>query len=145
MLGLVDWQLLVLFIGLFIVNHAFQRTGVPEALVSDLAGAGIDPKRPTWLFVLTVVLSNAVSNVPAVMLLLPFAKGALAGPLLALASTLAGNLLLVGSIANLIVVDAAARHGIAIDWHRHARIGVPVTAATLLLAAGFLWLRTALG
>jgi Na+/H+ antiporter NhaD/arsenite permease-like protein len=141
MLGLVDWQLLVLFIGLFVVNHAFELTGAPQALVTALERAGVDPGAPPWLFALGVLLSNAVSNVPAVMLLLPFAGGPESGPLLALASTLAGNLLLVGSIANLIVVDAAARHGIAIDWHRHARVGVPVTAATLLIAAASLWLR----
>ena len=51
--------------------------------------------------------------------------------MLALASTLAGNLLIVGSIANIIVVDQAARLGITIDWRTHARIGVPVTLATL--------------
>jgi Na+/H+ antiporter NhaD/arsenite permease-like protein len=57
---------------------------------------------------------------------------------LALASTLAGNLLIVGSIANIIVVDAAARQGIAIGWREHARVGVPVTVVTLLIAA--VWL-----
>ena len=51
-------------------------------------------------------------------------------------STLAGNLLLVGSIANLIVVDAAARHGI--DWRVHARVGIPVTLATLAICAGWI-------
>jgi Na+/H+ antiporter NhaD/arsenite permease-like protein len=61
------------------------------------------------------------------------------GTVLALVSTLAGNLLLVGSIANLIVVDAARRQGIAIDWARHARTGVPVTLGTLALVA--LWLH----
>ena len=57
-----------------------------------------------------------------------------------LASTLAGNLILVGSIANLIVVDRAAAAGVRIDWRTHARIGVPVTLATLALAAAWLWL-----
>jgi Na+/H+ antiporter NhaD/arsenite permease-like protein len=88
-----------------------------------------------------VVLSNLVSNVPAVMLLLPAADHPQAGPLLALASTLAGNLLLVGSIANLIVVDQAARLGVRISWRQHARVGVPVTVATLAIAAAWLALR----
>jgi Na+/H+ antiporter NhaD/arsenite permease-like protein len=57
---------------------------------------------------------------------------------LALASTFAGNLLLVGSIANLIVVDLADKAGITIDWKRHAAIGVPVTLLTLLSLA-VLW------
>ena len=56
-------------------------------------------------------------------------------------STFAGNLFIVGSIANIIVVDAAARRGVRIDWRRHARIGVPVTLATLAVTAAYLWLR----
>jgi Na+/H+ antiporter NhaD/arsenite permease-like protein len=83
------------------------------------------------------VLSNLVSNVPAVMLLLPAATEPFSGPMLALVSTLAGNLLIVGSIANIIVVDAARRHGIAIDWRRHARTGVPVTLASLVITAAW--------
>src|SRR5687768_3386276 len=99
MLGLVDWELLVLFTGLFVVNHALQQTGLVTAAVKGLAEAGLPLERPFPLFVTTLVLSNAVSNVPAVMLLLPVATHPLAGPLLALVSTLAGNLLIVGSIA----------------------------------------------
>jgi Na+/H+ antiporter NhaD/arsenite permease-like protein len=141
MLGLVDYELLVLFMGLFVVNHAFEATGVSAALVADLAAAGIDLHRPEVQFPVTFVLSNIVSNVPAVMLLLPVATHELSGPLLALASTLAGNLFIVGSIANIIVVDAAARRGIRIDWKRHARIGVPVTLITFAVAAAYLWVR----
>ncbi len=143
MLGLVDWELLVLFIGLFVVNHALQRTGLPSAIAADLAAAGLDLQQLAPLFGATFLLSNTVSNVPAVMLLLPLAKHAMAGPLLALVSTLAGNLLIVGSIANIIVVDAAARRGIRIDWRRHARTGIPVTFATLAICAVYLWLRVA--
>jgi Na+/H+ antiporter NhaD/arsenite permease-like protein len=141
MLGLVDWELLVLFIGLFVVNHALQRTGVIEAAVNDLRSFGIDLHDPGPLFLATFALSNIVSNVPAVMLLLPVATQPLSGPLLALVSTLAGNLLIVGSIANIIVVDSAARHGIRIDWHRHARVGIPVTFATLAITAAYLWVQ----
>jgi Na+/H+ antiporter NhaD/arsenite permease-like protein len=74
------------------------------------------------------------------MLLLPTATHPLGGTLLALSSTLAGNLFIVGSIANIIVVQAAQRRGIPIDWRRHARIGVPVTLCTLAVAAVSLWL-----
>jgi Na+/H+ antiporter NhaD/arsenite permease-like protein len=142
MLGLVDWELLVLFTGLFVVNHAFQGTGLTAAVVRDLAGSGLDLQRPIPLFASTVVLSNVVSNVPAVMLLLPVARHPLAGPLLALASTLAGNLFIVGSIANIIVVDAAARRGTPIGWRAHARVGVPVTLLTLAIAAAYLSWRS---
>jgi Na+/H+ antiporter NhaD/arsenite permease-like protein len=141
MLGLVDWELLVLFTGLFVVNHALEQTGLPQAVVSDLAAAGIRLEHPSALFVVTLVLSNTVSNVPAVMLLLPVATHGLAGPVLALVSTLAGNLLVVGSIANIIVVDAAARRGVTIDWRTHARVGVPVTLASLAALAAYLALR----
>ena len=72
------------------------------------------------------------------MLLLPHLQGEAAATTLALVSTLAGNLLLVGSIANLIVVDLARKSGIAIDWKQHALIGVPVTLGTLGLARGWL-------
>ena len=143
MLGLVDWELLVLFIGLFVVNHAFQASGLAAQAMAWLEAAGLSLASPLALFAATFVASNLVSNVPATMLLLPAATEPWSGPLLALVSTLAGNLLIVGSIANIIVVDCAARRGIRIDWRAHARIGVPVTLATLAMAAAWLLLRTA--
>ena len=141
MLGLVDWELLVLFMGLFVVNHALQKTGLPARLVADLAAVGVPLQHLGPLFATTFVLSNIVSNVPAVMLLLPSVAHTLAGPTLALVSTLAGNLFIVGSVANIIVVDAAARRGIAISWRQHARIGIPVTFVTLAIVADYLVLR----
>ena len=141
-LGLVDWHLLVLFIGLFVVNHALAASGMLAGALQQMAAAGLDVTGPAALFGVTVVLSNLVSNVPAAMLLLPAATHPLAGPILALASTLAGNLFIVGSIANIIVIDQAERLGIAISWREHARVGVPVTLLTLAIAAGWLWLRT---
>ncbi|TFY97747.1 anion transporter [Ramlibacter humi] len=142
MLGLVDWELLVLFMGLFIVNDALQRTGVPGQLVTFAATMGLQLDHPAPLFGAAFVLSNIVSNVPAVMLLIPFAQHPLAGPLLALSSTFAGNLFIVGSIANIIVVDAARRCGVVIDWRRHAAIGIPVTLTTLVVTALYLWWHT---
>jgi Na+/H+ antiporter NhaD/arsenite permease-like protein len=141
MVGLVDWHLLVLFVGLFVVNEAVQRAGLLEAVYARLTTAGIDVMEPHWLFVVTPILSNLVSNVPAVMLLLPASNGPWDGAVLALASTLAGNLLIVGSIANIIVVEQARAQGVVVDWRIHARSGVPVTLATLTLAAVWLWLR----
>jgi Na+/H+ antiporter NhaD/arsenite permease-like protein len=138
-LGLVDWELLVLFSGLFVVNHSLAASGVLDEIFAAVYEAGVDVSQPAWLFGATVVLSNLVSNVPAVMLLLPAATHPLAGPVLGLASTLAGNLFIVGSIANIIVVDQAARLGVKISWRDHARVGVPVTLATLAIAAVWLW------
>jgi Na+/H+ antiporter NhaD/arsenite permease-like protein len=136
-MGFVDWPLLLLFIGLFIVNHALAQSGLAGEAVAALRAQGVVLSEPGTLLVLGVLLSNAVSNVPAVMLLLPHLgdAGAQGGTLLALASTFAGNLLLVGSIANLIVTDLAQKAGVPFGWREHAAIGVPVT----LLSLGVLW------
>lgn len=141
-MGFIDWPLLVLFTGLFVVNQAFESTGLAAQAVAWLAAQGVALADPGVLFVAGVGLSNLVSNVPAVMLLLPHLQGPQAGITLALVSTLAGNLLLVGSIANLIVVDLAQKSGVVIDWRMHARVGVPVTLLTLGLAWAWLhWLN----
>ena len=140
MLGLVDWQLLILFMGLFVVNHAMQQTGLTARAVDALAAHGFDLQAQGTLFMTSFVLSNVVSNVPAVMLLLPTTTGEHAGTVLALSSTLAGNLLIVGSIANIIVVQEAAHKGIKIDWREHAKVGVPVSVATLSMTSAYLWL-----
>ena len=135
-MGDVDWLLLLLFIGLFVVNAAFAATGLASQAVAWLASQGLHLAEPGPLLVVGVALSNLVSNVPAVMLLLPHlqgAGGAQAGVMLALVTTFAGNLLLVGSIANLIVADLARQAGIAIDWRRHAATGAPVTLGSLVL------------
>jgi Na+/H+ antiporter NhaD/arsenite permease-like protein len=140
-LGLVDWQLLVLFVGLFVVNAALERTGEPARWVAAAAAHGVQLEQPSTLFAAVFVLSNLVSNVPAVMLLLPVAQHPMAGTLLALVSTFAGNLFIVGSIANIIVVDAARRQGVAINWRQHAALGIPVTLCTLAMVAVYLWWR----
>ncbi|MGE0349541.1 anion transporter [Hydrogenophaga sp.] len=140
-MGLVDWPLLILFMGLFVVNHAFETTGLAAQAVTWLGTQGVLLTDPGPLLVAGAVLSNLVSNVPAVMLLLPHLSGSgeQAGVMLALATTFAGNLLLVGSIANLIVADLARRQGIEIDWKRHAITGIPVTLLSLAVVWG--WMR----
>lgn len=137
-IGLVDWSLLVLFMGLFVVNHAFETTGLAAEAVQWMAARGVVLHEPGTLMVASVLLSNLVSNVPAVMLLLPHLQdhASTAGVQLALVTTFAGNLLLVGSIANLIVADLARQQGVHIGWREHARIGVPVT----LLSLGLVWI-----
>ena len=140
MLGLVDWELLVLFVGLFVVNGALQESGATALAIAHVTDAGVPLTRPSGLFLGVAVLSNLVSNVPAVMLLLPVTRGVLGGAVLALSSTLAGNLLIVGSIANIIVVEQARREGVAVGWREHARVGIPITVGTLALAAIGLWL-----
>jgi Na+/H+ antiporter NhaD/arsenite permease-like protein len=144
MFHLVDFNLLLLFMGLFVVNHGLAASGVLGDIQAGLSRAGVDLAAPGWLWPVTVALSNLVSNVPAAMLLLPFAPAGDPhhfGAALALASTLAGNLLLIGSIANLIVVDQARAMGLAITWKAHFKVGVPVTLATLAL--GWAWMALA--
>ena len=140
MLGLVDWQLLVLFGGLFVINGALQATGLPDLWLAWLIEAGFDLRSTGWLMASTLLLSNLVSNVPAVMLLLPVADAGNGGLVLALVSTFAGNLLIVGSIANIIVADCAEQAGIPFGWRLHLRTGLPVTLLSLLVAAGWLYL-----
>lgn len=135
----VDWSLLVLFAGLFVVVGAVGETGAAERAFATLRGAlegGVVP-----LALIAAAASNLLSNVPAVLLLLPVvtATGSTAELLvLAMASTLAGNLTLVGSIANLIVAETARRHGVEVGFWAYARVGVPVTLASL--AFGVWWL-----
>jgi Na+/H+ antiporter NhaD/arsenite permease-like protein len=140
-MGLVDWPLLILFMGLFVVNHAFEATGLAAQAVAWLGAQGVVLSDPGPLLVASALLSNLVSNVPAVMLMLPHLGGSSeqAGVMLALVTTFAGNLLLVGSIANLIVADLARQQDIDIDWKRHAITGVPVTLVTL--AVVWVWMR----
>lgn len=137
-LSLVDWNLLVLFIGLFMVNRALADSGMLELAVEGLRRGGFDLSDGGILYVTSAVLSNLVSNVPAVMLLLPSTGHPDAGVLLAISSTFAGNFILVGSIANIIVAEQAAKLGVHFGAREHARTGVPVTLLSLLVGAGWL-------
>jgi|HubBroStandDraft_6_1064221.scaffolds.fasta_scaffold199468_2 Na+/H+ antiporter NhaD/arsenite permease-like protein len=139
----VDWSLLVMFTGLFIVVHGLQ--------VHVVAGWGIE--RWTWLLerpidllsLVSAALSNLVSNVPAVLLLEPVAQSVptatreTAWLALAMSSTFAGNLTVLGSVANLIVVESANRHGVRISFWEYCRVGIPLTVLTLIL--GVAWLQ----
>jgi Na+/H+ antiporter NhaD/arsenite permease-like protein len=136
----IDWSLLLLFVGLFVVVAAMERAVLtPDRLthVRDL------PLNRTLILALTTaVLSNLVSNVPAVLVLKPLI-GHLADPrhgwlVLGMASTLAGNFTILGSVANLIVVQGAERRGVKIGFWTYFLVGAPVTLVSLAL--GILWL-----
>ncbi len=136
----VDWGLLVFFIGLFLIVGGAERAGLTAQLLA-LAGHW-NLQHAVVFTAVTALLSNLVSNVPAVMLLKSlvsgFARPHTAWLLLALASTLAGNLTITGSIANIIVVESA-RPQVRIGFREYFRVGLPVTVATLVLGA--LWLE----
>lgn len=142
MLERVDWDLLILFVGLFIVNGAFANAGLSTQLVAWLGGMGINLHDANVLFAVTAVMSDITSNVPTVMLLLPYAgHDPVSAPLMALASGLASNLIIIGSLANIIVVDAAAAKGFTISFLDFAKVGLPVSAVTLAIA--YLWVSFA--
>ena len=138
----IDWGLLVFFVGLFIIVAGAERAGLTKSLLQPVA---------TWdlhtigVFVpLTALVSNLVSNVPAVMLLRTLVvdfpdphSGWLA---LAMASTLAGNLTITGSVANIIVVERAGAEGVHVGFREYLRIGLPVTVATLIWGSAWLWI-----
>jgi len=131
----VNWQLLVLFVGLFVLTGAVERAGLVEDLAAWAGAVGLH--RPAILTVATAVLSNLVSNVPAVLLFKPlissFGEPNRGWLILAMASTLAGNLTILGSVANLIVVEAAREARVEIGFLEYCRVGVPLTVLTLLL------------
>jgi Na+/H+ antiporter NhaD/arsenite permease-like protein len=141
-LGLVDWHLLLLFAGLFVVTAAFAEAGLAAGTLAALRAAGIDPQGLPALAALTLVGSNTIGNVPTVVLLLAVQGDLPAGALHALAalSTLAGNLLIVGSLANIIVVERASQCGVVLGFREHARCGVPMTLLSFAAAvAWFAW------
>jgi Na+/H+ antiporter NhaD/arsenite permease-like protein len=136
----IDWPLLLMFAGLFVVVSGFEKALLSPRIVAAIGHRQLD--HSPVLALVTAVLSNLVSNVPAVLVLKPFVA-ALPDPsrawlVMAMAATLAGNLTILGSVANLIVVERAARRGVAIGFWQYFRVGAPLTALTIL--AGILWL-----
>lgn len=136
----IDWGLLVFFSALFVVTGAIEISGLGErlfALLRPWSDGG-----PASLSGVAVVLSNLVSNVPAVMLFRPVVP-TLADPTtawltLAMATTLAGNLTLLGSVANLIVAEIARHRGVKLGFVEYLKAGTPIAVFSLLF--GILWL-----
>lgn len=140
----VDWNLLVMFAGLFVVVHGFEHHVVSRwDLTRYAARRAAEPE----LAAVSAALSNLVSNVPAVLLLksavnslVPAARAS-AWLAVAMASTLSGNLTPIASVATLVVIERARREGVEVTFGAYCRVGVPVTLVTL--AAGLLWLGLA--
>ena len=136
----VDWGLLVFFLGLFIIVGGAERAGLTANLLRPVTAWNLH-RLPIFVAA-TTALSNVVSNVPAVMLLrtlIPAFPNPHDGWLaLAMSSTLAGNLTITGSVANIIVVERAAAEGVPIGFRDYFRVGFPLTVATLIV--GSLWL-----
>ncbi|TMJ26094.1 MAG: anion transporter [Alphaproteobacteria bacterium] len=136
----IDWPLLVLFVGLFIVVAGFEKAVITADVTAAASYLRLDNSAVLAAF--TAGLSNVVSNVPAVLLLKPFVPN-LHDPqrawlVIAMAATLAGNFTVVGSVANLIVAQRAKARGIEIGFWSYFKIGAPLTLVTILI--GLLWL-----
>ena len=138
----IDWSLLLMFSGLFIIVAGAQRALLTPDVVTAVGRLHLD--QVPILSAVTAALSNLVSNVPAVLMMKPFvaplANHDNAWLTIAMASTLAGNFTVLGSIANLIVVQQAASRGVTISFWDYFRVGAPLTVITLAIGTVWLWL-----
>jgi Na+/H+ antiporter NhaD/arsenite permease-like protein len=138
----IDWSLLLLFAGLVVIVAGAQRALLSPEIIADVGRLHLD--QVPALSAITAVLSNLVSNVPAVLMLKPFVEGLKdhdrAWLIIAMASTLAGNFTVLGSVANLIVVQTAAASGVTISFWDYFRVGAPLTLVTLAIGTLWLWL-----
>lgn len=133
----LDWGLLAFFGGLFVVTGAIEATGLSERLFDAIAPVmrgGVAP-----LSLVAAALSNMISNVPAVLLLRSEMDSQQDWLTLAMSSTLAGNLTLLGSAANLIVAESAARQRVKLTFISYLKAGVPITLLTIFI--GVVWLQ----
>lgn len=133
LLALVDWPILILFMGLFVVTGAFQSTHYGDQAVRWLSESGFNLDEPRNLVLATTVLSNLINNSAAVMLLLKVIN--LTQPhlayVLALANSLGANLIIIGSVSNIIVAQQAKKLGVQISFRDFSRLGIPATLAAL--------------
>jgi Na+/H+ antiporter NhaD/arsenite permease-like protein len=136
----IDWSLLLMFAGLFIIVAGARHALLTPQIIAAVGRWHLD--HVPVLSAVTAVLSNIVSNVPAVLVLAPFIAPlpdhTTAWLTVAMASTLAGNLTILGSVANLIVVQRAAARGVVISFWDYFKVGVPLTVLTIVIGA--LWL-----
>jgi Na+/H+ antiporter NhaD/arsenite permease-like protein len=141
-IGLVDWHLISLFCALFVIIHGISQSNYLDIVMNRLANMGMDLHNLPVLTGISAILSNFFSNVPATMLLVRFLDPFEPAQwyTLAASSTFAGNLFLLGSIANLIVVEQASHFDIKITFSQHATVGIPVTLVSLLIL--LVWVLT---
>ncbi len=139
----VDWQVLVLFMGLFAVTGAFQSTGYGDQVVAWLARIGFDLQKSSNLALSAAALSNLIGNGATVMFLLKVVNLSRFSTayVLALANSFGGSLLIAGSVSNLIVAQQAHELGVTVSFKDFARLGIPVTLTALaILLAWTAWI-----
>jgi len=140
MIAAIDWPLLLLFVCLFAVSGALADTGIPWILISWLQTHGMLPDNLMILAPLTLLLGNTIGNTPWIILLLQVWPNPPHGPLYALAvlSSLAANLTLLGSLASVIAVERAEALGVRLSFSEYARAGIPFTLISMALAVCWL-------
>jgi Na+/H+ antiporter NhaD/arsenite permease-like protein len=143
LLASVDWPLLLLFVCLFAVTGALAETGLPWRAITTLQAQGLMPDNLAVMAPFTLFMSNVIGNVPSVVLLLQVWPNPPQGALYALAllSSLSGNLLLTGSLSNLIVAERADAFGVRLSFGDYARVGIPATLVAVAFAS--VWLAWA--
>lgn len=138
----VDWTLLLFFCGLFIVMKGVERSAVIISIFDYvrhyLADTGL--KQVVSLSIGSTLLSNILSNVPAVILFLKIINSKLLWLTLAMSSTLAGNLTIIGSVANIIVFESA-REKAKVSFFEYMKVGIPLTILTLIIGIFILWIQ----
>lgn len=135
----LDWSLLIFFSGLFIVTDSLNSIFISNLKISF--GPGLSFEEISYLTFISTLLSNVVSNVPAVLLLNPvvssFSDQQTAWLIIAMSTTFAGNLTLLGSVANMIVAESAKNRGVKLKFTEYLKAGIPITVISLLL--GIVW------
>lgn len=139
----VDGNLLLLIMGLFIVNAAMAKTGLPQTLLTDLSHMGLDLNHPLSLFFTSAALSNIVGNNPTVMLLVPYLQAGTNADVLcaalALGTGFSSNMVIFGSLAGIVVVEQAKTCGIQISFMDYAKAGIPVALICVVLSAFWIY------
>lgn len=143
-LSRVDWQTILLFIGLFVVVGAFNLNGLGMQMVDFLTARGLDLTSPVTMAVSATALSNVINNTAAVMLLgniVDLAEYGKTAYALALSNALTGNLILVGSLSNMVIIRVVERAGAGqkITFKLFFHYGLPCTALSLLILTGWLY------
>lgn len=136
----IDWSLLIFFSGLFIITHTINQYFISS--ISSLESYSFTGNFISDFSIVSAILRNIISNVPAVLILSP-AVIKIPNPetiwlALAMSSAFAGNLTLIGSVANLIVAESAKKRGVKLEFYEYLKVGIPITFITLIL--GVLWL-----
>lgn len=141
LLAKVDGDLLLLVAGLSVVNAALSATGMPHRWIEGLASHGVSLATPIPLYLTMAVLSDAVGNTAAALMVVPYVTGMdpqLATAAMALGAGLSGNAIIFGSLPGIFLAQSAQAHGVPISFAEFSRAGVPVTIASIAIGAAWI-------